>query len=386
MNHVMKNLIDIAKDHTAAGRISLAHAVGELHLRHESILTDHERTLLNDICRVLVEDVEERVRAAMADKLAKAKNVPRELVLRLAEDNINVAQDVILYNVQLKEPELIFLVKQKALAHHLAIARRFGIDGNVSQALVDTNDVNVVKTLLENLSASINYPTIESLVAKSRDIELWHEALLYRPEITPKLAKKMYGWVSGGLRDYIMSNFDIDAKQLDIALQETVDELIASDQWFEDHDPAIMHLIRLIERSKHNLGEVLCEMLRMGNVGGFERLFSKLLHVPLDTIRQILFGTAFDGFAVACQALAIAERDFITMNYLLKSSSGEKSYKTTQRNIVQRYNDIDRNLARQMVVQWGEDPIYLKSIKRSINLSLTQTNNLTKNHSFAAMH
>lgn len=386
MNNVMKNLVDLAKDRTAAGRITLAHAVGDLHQRHESILNNHERTLLNDICRVLVEDVEERVRVALAEKLAKAQNVPRQLLLRLAEDSINVAQDVILYNVQLKEPEIIFLVKQKSLAHRLAIARRFGIDGNVSQALVDTNDVNVIRTLLENLSASINYPTIESLVAKSRDVELWHEPLLYRPEITTKLAKKMYGWVSTGLRHYIINNFDIDTQQLDDTILETVQELVAGDEWFEDHDPAIMHLIRLIERSKHNLGEVLCEMLRMGNVGGFERLFSKLIHVPLDTTRQILFGKAFDGFAVACQALAIAEREFITMNYFLKANNSERSSKPSQNNTIRYYNDIDRNLARQMVVQWGEDPIYLKSIKSSINLSLARNHTNTKNHRLHAAH
>lgn len=386
MNNVMKNLVDLAKDRTAAGRITLAHAVGELYHRHESILTDHERTLLSHICRVLVEDVEERIRVALAEKLAKAKNVPQELLLKLAGDSINVAQDIILYNVQLKDSDLILLVKQKALAHRLAIARRFGIDSNVSQALVDTNDVNVIRTLLENLSASINYPTIESLVTKSRNIESWHGPLLYRSEITPKLAKKMYGWVSVHLRDYILDNFDIDTKQLDVALQETVSDLLASDQWFEDHDPAIMHLIRLIERSKHNLGEVLCELLRMGNVGGFERLFSKLIHVPIDTTRQILFGKAFDGFAVACQALAITERDFITMNYLLKASNGEKNSKPTQGNAVQYYNDIDRNFARQMVVQWGEDPIYLKSIKKSINLSLAQKPKRANGRTFAAMH
>jgi len=386
MNHVMKNLIEIAKDRSTAGRQSLAHAVGDLHQRHESSLTAQERTLLNDICRALVEDAEERVRLALAEKLANAKNAPRDLIVKLANDNINVAQDVILYNAQLKDPDLILLVREKSLAHRLAIARRFGIDSNISQALVDTNDVNVIRTLLENLSASINYPTIESLVTKSRNIESWHGPLLYRPEITPKLAKKMYGWVSVHLRDYILDNFDIDTKQLDVALQETVSDLLASDQWFEDHDPAIMHLIRLIERSKHNLGEVLCELLRMGNVGGFERLFSKLIHVPIDTTRQILFGKAFDGFAVACQALAITERDFITMNYLLKASNGEKTSKPTQGNAVQYYNDIDRNFARQMVVQWGEDPIYLKSIKKSINLSLAQKPKRANGRTFAAMH
>ena len=356
LNNAMKNLIDLAKDRSVAGRQSLAHAVGELHQRHETSLTAQERALLNDICHVLVEDAEERVRVALAEKLAKAKNVPRDLIVKLANDNINIAQDVILYNVQLKDPDLILLVKEKALAHRLAIARRFGIDGDVSQALVETNDINVIRTLLENLSASLNYPTIETLVAKSRDIEDWHAPLLYRPEITPKLAKKMYGWVSTTLRDYILDNFDINPNALDQALQETVAELISADNWFEDHDPAIMHLIGLIERSQHNLGEVLCEMLKMGNVSGFERLFSKLLHLPRDTTQQILFGNATEGFGIACQALAIAEREFIIMNHLLNSDKNDKRKSNTTNNVVKFYNDIDRNYARQMVVQWGEVP------------------------------
>jgi hypothetical protein len=90
----------------------------------------------------------------------------------------------------------------------------------------------------------------------------------------------------------------------------------------------------------------------MGNVGGFERLFSKLLHVPLDTIRQICFLARLLMVLPLPVRPCVTERDFITMNYLLKASNGEKTSKTTQRNIVQRYNDIDRNFARQMVVQW----------------------------------
>lgn len=382
----MKNLIDLAKDRSAAGRQSLAHAVGELHQRHETSLTTQERTMLNDICHVLAEDAEARVRAALAEKLAKAKNVPRDLIVKLANDNINIAQDVILYNVQLKDPDLILLVRQKSLAHRLAIARRFGIDGDVSQALVETNDVNVIRTLLENLSASLNYPTIETLVTKSRDIESWHAPLLHRPEITPKLAKKMYGWVSTKLRDYIVDNFDIDPSELDQSLQETVAELISADNWFEDHDPAIMHLIGLIEQSKHNLGEVLCEMLRMGNVTGFERLFSKLLHLPRDTAQQILFGNATEGLGIACQALAITERDFIVMNHLLNSGNNDKRKIAVLNNVVKFYNKIDRNYARQMVIHWGEDPIYLKSIGSSVNLNLARNDQKSVGNARAALH
>lgn len=382
----MKNLIELAKDRSAAGRQSLAHAVGELHQRHETSLTTQERNMLNDICHVLAEDAEARVRTALAEKLAKAKNVPRDLIVKLANDNINIAQDVILYNVQLKDTDLILLVRQKSLAHRLAIARRFGIDGDVSQALVDTNDVNVIRILLENLSASFNYPTIETLVTKSRDIESWHAPLLYRPEITPKLAKKMYGWVSTKLRNYIVDNFDIDPAQLDKALQETVSELVSGDNWFEDHDPAIIHLITLIERSQHNLGEVLCEMLRMGNVSSFERLFSKLLHLPRDTTQQILFGNATEGFGIACQALAIAEREFIIMNHLLNSGKNNKRKSAVINNVVKFYNDIDRNYARQMVVQWGEDPMYIKYAISNINRNVARNDQKSVGNARAALH
>ncbi len=382
----MKNLIDLAKDRSAAGRQSLAHAVGELHQRHETSLTTQERNMLNDICHVLAEDAEARVRTALAEKLAKAKNVPRDLIVKLANDNINIAQDVILYNVQLKDTDLILLVRQKSLAHRLAIARRFGIDGEVSQALVDTNDVNVIRILLENLSASFNYPTIKTLVTKSREIESWHAPLLYRPEITPKLAKKMYGWVSTKLRNYIVDNFDIDPAQLDKALQETVSELVSGDNWFEDHDPAIIHLITLIERSQHNLGEVLCEMLRMGNVSSFERLFSKLLHLPRDTTQQILFGNATEGFGIACQALAIAEREFIIMNHLLNSGKNNKRKSAVINNVVKFYNDIDRNYARQMVVQWGEDPMYIKYAISNINRNIARNDQKSVGNARAALH
>jgi hypothetical protein len=60
------------------------------------------------------------------------------------------------------------------------------------------------------------------------------------------------------------------------------------------------------------------------------------------------------------------------MNHLLNSDKNDKRKSNATNNVVKFYNDIDRNYARQMVVQWGEDPMYLKHAISNINKNIAR--------------
>jgi hypothetical protein len=55
------------------------------------------------------------------------------------------------------------------------------------------------------------------------------------------------------------------------------------------------------------------------------------------------------------------------MNHLLNSDKNDKRKSNATNNVVKFYNDIDRNYARQMVLQWGEDPMCIKHAISNIN-------------------
>src|SRR6185437_9846591 len=142
MNHMSRvetqHLFELARDKTVAGRQALTATVTDLFFAQGAALTDRERTLMTEILRQLIEDVESSVRRALAEKLAHQKDAPRDLVLALANDEIVVAQSILMHSEVLRDEELIEIIHHRTLEHQLAVAMRKSVSETVSDALVDS--------------------------------------------------------------------------------------------------------------------------------------------------------------------------------------------------------------------------------------------------------
>ena len=88
-------LLDLARGKTAAARRLLAETVSDLFLADGTVLTERERALMIDILRRLVHDVEMSIRGTLAERLADRPAAPRELVVELANDDIEVAHSIL---------------------------------------------------------------------------------------------------------------------------------------------------------------------------------------------------------------------------------------------------------------------------------------------------
>lgn len=200
----MQDLLDLARDKSANGKSQLVQIVGDLFFEEERVLNERERTLMTDILRQLIQDVEISVRKALADRMAEESEAPSDLINILANDELDVAHNILLKSEVLQDLELIEIIQHQTFEHQLTIAMRDKVSEAVSEALVETGNTKVIKTLIENDSAQISDDTIETLVNASKTEEPLQEPLLNRPDISPRLAKRMYWWVSAALRKHIV--------------------------------------------------------------------------------------------------------------------------------------------------------------------------------------
>jgi len=200
----MQDLLDLARDKSANGKSQLVQIVGDLFFEEERVLNERERTLMTDILRQLIQDVEISVRKALADRMAEESEAPSDLINILANDELDVAHNILLKSEVLQDLELIEIIQHQTFEHQLTIAMRDKVSEAVSEALVETGNTKVIKTLIENDSAQISDDTIETLVNASKTEESLQEPLLNRPDLSPRLAKRMYWWVSAALRKHIV--------------------------------------------------------------------------------------------------------------------------------------------------------------------------------------
>ena len=116
---------DVARlltNRSAESRVDLAEKIGsEI---DSPRLAHHELELAQDIVRILSKDIEIGVRTALAASVRAARNLPRDVALRMAEDVETVALPIISHSLVLTDQDLIEIVRRSSEPKQIAVARR----------------------------------------------------------------------------------------------------------------------------------------------------------------------------------------------------------------------------------------------------------------------
>ncbi len=161
---------------------------------------------------VLVADEAERVRACIAEAVKSMPDAPRNIILRLARDPaVMVCEPVIRFSPVLTSADLVALiVAAPSSATVVAVARRPGIDGTVSDAIVDAAHSDAIAALLANPSAQIMEATLDALVARAAGEVTWQESLVHRPSLPPHTARALSDIVTSHLLEVLSAREDLD--------------------------------------------------------------------------------------------------------------------------------------------------------------------------------
>lgn len=356
-----QDLIALARDKSHESRSALFEAISDLATNGESMLTATDRGLMQDIISSLIQDVELSVRRALALRLADMSDVPRELIVCLANDDITVARRVLLKSTLLRDPELIEIIQHRTMEHQVAVAMRPELSEPVSDALVWTDHPEVILKLLENQRARISETTLEHLTDKSLEDACFQAPLLRRDELPPRLARKLYWTVSAVLREYIVKTFDIDPTSLDDTIEAMVEdtfaEQIGAASGRADKTPNgpankkdRQELIRLFEQ---------------GRIPDFVNLISGLSGLRTTLIRRILFETGGQGTAIICKAIGLDKDGFAPIFLRFRQGRlGDNQVESGE--LTSALRDFDRITAanaRRVVTRWRRNPEYLNALR-----------------------
>jgi uncharacterized protein (DUF2336 family) len=282
----------------------------------------------------------------------------------LADDEIEVAQPILLRSKMLKDPELIEIVQLRTMQHRLSIAARGTVSEPVSDALVNVGEPEVVTKLLENTGAVLSEQNVERLVGESERIKSYQKPLLLREDLKADLAERMYRWVSAALRKHILNNFDVDPSILDDTLKGALSDLHTQIQIAEREKKEINIRALLNDPAAHS-PEFLITLLREGQVILFERLFADLIELPLEATQKFIYGAGGEAFAIAAKALGMSQDQFKTIFMLsqrARSNNEEVNLKEAKRalGVFQR---VPTDVAKHVLERWRVDPGYLAFLK-----------------------
>jgi uncharacterized protein (DUF2336 family) len=358
-----QQLFDLARDKSVAAREALTATVTDLFFARGNTLTDRERSLMSEILRQLINDIESSVRRALAEKLAQYKEAPRDLILALANDEIVVAQSILMRSDVLRDEELIEIIHHRTLEHQLAVAMRKSLNEPVSDALVETGNVDVIAKLLENHDARISGETMAYLVEQSQRVDSYQNPLLRRPELDPNLARRMYWWVSAALRRHILDNFAVKPSDFDDALEASASELAETPAEPTRRSDLLADSLARIETITPH---ILVETLRHGEIALFEAMLAKLTGIKPPLIRRLLFERGAEALAIACRVINVETPTFASI-YLL-SRKARPNEPPPPRGEIARilgfYETMSVEAATQVVSTWRRSADFVKAVRQ----------------------
>jgi len=363
----LQHLLNLALDKSLEGRRTLTATIGDLFGEEDRVLTERERALMTDILNKLIHECEMAVRRDLSERLAQAPNPPHDLILRLANDEIEVAQPILKRSAVLHDAELIEIIRHRTQQHQLAIAMRRTLSEHVTDALVETGNVDVIKTLLENQDARISEATMLYLAEESRQVDSYQEPLIKRKDLGPEIAERMYLWVSAALREYILESYELHPTVLDDQLEHIPHELSSNR---EEHradaaeSPARV-LAKRIADQKEITPEFLVQVLRQGEIRLFEALFAELSGIQPPRLNYVLYDSGGEGLAVACRALRMPKTSFATI--FLLSRRGRPGKQVVDPRELSRslllFDKVHPDTAKDVVAAWRRDPKYVSAIE-----------------------
>jgi len=198
----------------------------------------------------------------------------------------------------LQDLKLIEIIQHRTFEHQLTIAMRNDVSEAVSDALVETSNVKVIQTLIENYTATISDNNLEYLVNESKTREPYQLPLLNRPDFSPHLAKRMYWWVSAALHKHIVEEYKIDPADLDQKIECTIKDLLGSHAREAPRDEPSegeiigthsMDLTRKLASTNAITPMLLLQTLCKGELRMFEGMFAQLTGLRTNLVCRLVY-------------------------------------------------------------------------------------------------
>ncbi|WP_339632622.1 DUF2336 domain-containing protein [uncultured Sneathiella sp.] len=316
----IKVLVGLAESKTPEQREFLYERIGEFLITDHKTFSNSEKEIMADIIYRITADVEKSIRANFAKNLAQKRDIPKALMIFLANDEIEVALPILRDCGLLAENDLLEIIMHRSKQHRLAVAARDNISAQVCSALCNLDDTDITVTVIQNETAQISMDLLTQICMQSEFMTEYQRPLLERPFLPKPIAEKMYRWVSMSLREHICEKFDIDARLLEVDIhdrEQTIDRIS------DDSDPSL----RLVEKL-HKSGDLstrfLIKSLNQGEIDLFEFAFAKLLDMDIEKVRYFIYAENPEIIAVACRSLNI-DRVIFKSIYDLTASIRDKN-------------------------------------------------------------
>ncbi|NBX04063.1 MAG: DUF2336 domain-containing protein [Alphaproteobacteria bacterium] len=292
-----------------------------------------ESQVAADIFRLLLKDVEVSVREAMAQQLCHSPHVPRDIILKLANDETEVAMPILQHSSVLTEEDLVAIVSStKEVLRLCAIAKRDNVSERLSTSLINKGEEQVFIDLFANKGAMVSPDSLQNAWTQITKSDSALRVLVQRGGLPVSVAEKLLLVVSDDLKHQLSSTYKLGTAFSskiagDVREWEVLGLMPSGDAVAMPHsDEQAEELIEQLHASGRLTHSLLIRALCVGCLNVFELGLAKLAHVPRVNARILLMAGGSLGFTAIYKASGMPEGFSDAVQILLRISLEETEY------------------------------------------------------------
>lgn len=203
----------LAKDKDQDIRVALANRLANLLPELDREAQTQHYKIASEALAVLALDEVLKIRTALSAALKNVHNAPPKVALQLAQDvERAVSEPILRFCLALSDASLIEILSDAPEAWKIsAIAAREAVSEKVSDAIIETGDIQAGTALLENENALITVRGYGKIVEHARDIIEWQRPLALRKALPKAIALEMSGFVEAKIMQILLCTQQFDA-------------------------------------------------------------------------------------------------------------------------------------------------------------------------------
>jgi uncharacterized protein (DUF2336 family) len=346
------NLMQLAAEPSSARRRELLREVTNLFFNDGDLgHSPAEMALFDDVLGQLAGEMEEAVRAELAERMAAARRAPATLIRNLANDSIAVAEPLLSQPGALSLDDQLEVARTQSEEHLRALSRRPGVTASVTDLIVERGDDETLNVLLRNDAADLSRESHEAMVDRAHANPDLHEAIVGRQSLPIDLLNEMYFVVETRLRDQIMErNNQVDPAELEAALAVGRTKVAMSDGALPADYALAEAAVAALRKKGGITPQALAGMLRNKEMTRFLVALASLADVDFNTARRILDKKELDALAIICKAADFDRALFLTFAILILDQDADAMGRARQYG--ELYTELPKDAALRTIRFW----------------------------------
>ncbi|WP_170122179.1 DUF2336 domain-containing protein [Breoghania corrubedonensis] len=291
-------------------RNALIDVLTDLFLAVEGAKAEQLAQVFGNVVLGFFSRLEDSARLELAERLGDHQLLPRELALRLAEDEIiEIAARILEASPVLHTEDLVDLAERKSQDHLKALAARLNLTAPVTDILVRRGTNDVLRAVSDNRSASLSSDSFDTLVAKSRKDEELQESLVRRHDLPPDPARRLIPFLSRQIRERLDSIAG-HPRLIQLLTQCMADEVKAQLRELGASQTQTESAINAVTSGEATLDEVAIFFAKNDKPVDLALLFSRVGNVAETVTTRLMLKGDDAPLVLLCRALELSPAAF----------------------------------------------------------------------------